>query len=181
MYVLQYRPDSPTGLIADLSAEHVLGDILDPASLAAACQGVEAVIHCAAQMRGRGGPVSRLESHLLGTRNMLRAAAGAGVRRFVYVSSVAALGIPAQPPAETPAAAQVLDETQEWRGEPARWPYGYAKHQAEGWVRQAAHEGLGALTVNPALVIGPGDRNRVSNILIWQILAMTRRRSSRAA
>jgi len=164
-----HRPDSPTELIDDLPADHVLGDILDPASLVAACDGIEAVVHCAAQMRGRGRPADRLESHVLGTRNMLAAAAGAGVRRFVYTSSVAALGIPPRPPAETAAPAP-LDESHTWRGDPALWPYGYAKHQAEQWVRQAAHEGLGALTVNPALVIGPGDRNRVSNILIWQIL-----------
>ena len=164
-----HRPDSPTGLIDDLPADHVLGDIFDRASLAAACRGVEAVVHCAAQMRGGGRPADRLESHVLGTRNMLAAAAGAGVRRFIYTSSVAALGIPPRPPAETVAPVP-LDESHTWRGDPGLWPYGYAKHQAEGWVRRAAHEGLGALIVNPALVIGPGDRNRVSNILIWQIL-----------
>jgi dihydroflavonol-4-reductase len=165
-----HRSDSPTELIDDLPADHVLGDILDPASLAAACDGVEAVVHCAAQMRGRGGQPARLESHLLGTRNMLAAAVDAGVRRFVYTSSVAALGIPPRSPAETAAEAPLLDETYVWHGDPALWPYGYAKHQAEQWVRQAAHEGLSALIVNPALVIGPGDRNRVSNILIWHIL-----------
>jgi dihydroflavonol-4-reductase len=37
-------------------------------------------------------------------------------------------------------------------------------------VRQAAQQGLGALIVNPSLVIGAGDRNRVSNILIWHNL-----------
>src|SRR3990170_1072331 len=51
-----HRPDSPTGLIDDLPADHVLGDIFDRASLAAACRGVEAVVHCAAQMRGGGRP-----------------------------------------------------------------------------------------------------------------------------
>jgi len=165
-----HRPDSPTGLIDDLPADRVLGDILDPLSLAEACEGMEGVVHCAAQMRGQGGLPARLESHVLGTRNMLAAAVGAGVRRFVCTSSVAALGIPPHPPADTDAEAPLLDETHEWRGDPALWPYGYAKHQAEQWVRRAAQEGLGALIVNPALVIGPGDRNRVSNILIWQIL-----------
>jgi dihydroflavonol-4-reductase len=165
-----HRPESPTELIDDLPADHILGDILDPPSLATACQGVEAVIHCAAQMRGRGGLAERLESHLLGTRNMLAAAANAGVRRFVYISSVASLGIPRYPPAETAAEAPLLNEKDFWHGDPALWPYGHAKHLAEQWVRRAAQEGLGALIVNPALVIGAGDRNRVSNILIWHIL-----------
>lgn len=164
------RPESPTGLIDDLSAEHVLGDILDPPSLAAACEGVEAVVHCAAQMRGRVSPAARLESHLLGTRNLLAAAVGAGARRFVYTSSVASLGIPPQPPSMSDADVRPLDETYTWQGDPSAWPYGFAKHQAEESVRHAARQGLGALIVNPSLVIGPGDRNRVSNILIWHIL-----------
>lgn len=163
------RRDSPTELIDDLPADHVIGDVLEPTSLAEACGGMEAVVHCAAQMRGRGGPQVRLESHRRGTRNMLAAASAAGVRRFVYISSVAALGIPTKPPAESDAAVRPLDETHVWHGDPARWPYGFIKHETEQWVRRAAQEGLGALMVNPALVIGPGDRNRVSNILIWHI------------
>ena len=164
------RADSPTGLIDDLSADHVIGDILDPPTLEAACEGVDAVVHCAAQMRGRGSTAARLESHLLGTRNLLAAAVGAGARRFVYTSSVASLGIPPQPPSASDAAVRPLDETHTWQGDPAAWPYGFVKHQAEGDVRRAARQGLGALIVNPSLVIGAGDRNRVSNILIWHIL-----------
>jgi dihydroflavonol-4-reductase len=164
------RPDSPTELIDDLPSDHVIGDILDPPSLATACDGVEAVVHCAAQMGGRGGLAWRLESHVLGTRNLLAAAAVAGVRRFVYTSSVASLGIPPQVPSESAEGVRPLDETHAWHGHAARWPYGHAKLQAEGLVRRAAQEGLGALIVNPTLVIGPGDRNRVSNILIWHIL-----------
>jgi dihydroflavonol-4-reductase len=121
-------------------------------------------------MRGRGGTAARLESHRLGTHNLLAAAAGAGVRRFVYISSVAALGIPTQPPSVSDAGVRPLDENHRWQGDPAAWPYGFVKHQAEEGVRQAAQQGLGALIVNPSLVIGAGDRNRVSNILIWHIL-----------
>jgi dihydroflavonol-4-reductase len=167
---LLHRRDSPTDLIADLPSERAVGDILDPTSLAAACQGVEAIVHCAAQMRGRGNAAARLDSHIIGTCHLLEAAVRAGVRRFVYVSSVASLGIPPQAPSETPEAVHPLDETHTWQSDPADWLYGYAKHQAEQWVRRAAQEGLGALIVNPALVIGPGDRNRISNILIWHIL-----------
>lgn len=164
------RPGSPALLIDGLPVEPVLGDVLDPASLAASCVAMEAVVHCAAQMRGPGSADSRIESHVQGTRNVLEAAALTGVRRFVYISSVAALGIPEQPPADDDRRVRPLDESHVWRGPAAAWPYGFAKHRAEELVRQAARQGLGAVIVNPALVIGPGDRNRVSNILIWHIL-----------
>jgi dihydroflavonol-4-reductase len=164
------RPSSPLALIEDLPAEHALGDILEPATLVRACDGIEAVVHCAAQMRGSGSVAARIESHTLGTRNVVAAAAASAVRRFVYVSSVASLGTPRQTPAESDAGVRPMDETQVWRGPPSAWPYGYAKHQAEQLVQRAAGDGLEAVVVNPSLVIGPGDRNRVSNVLIWHIL-----------
>jgi dihydroflavonol-4-reductase len=111
-----------------------------------------------------------LASHIEGTRNMLAASTGAGVRRFVYTSSVAALGIPDHAPASSDHGIQPLDETHEWRGNPSRWAYGYAKHQAEQLVRRAGQQAMEAILLNPALVIGPGDRHRVSNGLIWHML-----------
>jgi dihydroflavonol-4-reductase len=63
-----------------------------------------------------------------------------------------------------------LNENREWYGDPSRWAYGYAKHQAEGFVRRAARDRMEALSLNPSLVIGPGDRNRVSNAIIWHML-----------
>lgn len=165
-----HRPASSTELIDDLPVERVVGDILDPSSLASACRDVEVVVHCAAQMGPRGGLEARLRSHVTGTRNMLAASAAAGVRRFLYSSSVAALGIPAQRPSASDAGVRPMDETTVWRGDARRWPYGYAKHVAERLVRRAAQEGLAAVILNPALVIGPGDRHVVSNVLIWHML-----------
>lgn len=164
------RPTSPSELLQGLAIEHAIGDILEPPSLSAACAGIEAVVHCAARMGRGGGPAARLQSHVDGTRNMLAAALGAGVRRFVYTSSVAALGVPDHAPAPTDKGIQLLDETHEWHGPPSLWAYGHAKHQAEQLVRLAAQQGMEGLILNPALVIGPGDRNRVSNGLIWHML-----------
>jgi dihydroflavonol-4-reductase len=155
-------------LIDDLDVEHAIGDILDRASLEAACAGIEAVVHSAAQMKGVGNPQARLQSHVEGTRLLL--AAAPGPCRFVYVSSVASLGLPRQAPSETDRGVHPLDETSAWSGPASGWPYGFAKHQSEQLVLKAARAGRPAVIVNPALVIGPGDRNRVSNILIWHVL-----------
>ncbi len=164
------RAASPLDLLEELTVEQAVGDILNAPSLSAACAGIEAVVHCAAQMGPRGGLAARLESHIDGTRNMLAAAAAAGVRRFIYTSSVAALGLPDHTPASTDDGIQPLDETHDWRGDSSRWAYGHAKDQAEKLVRRAAQQGMEAIILNPALVIGPGDRNRVSNGLIWHML-----------
>lgn len=69
--------------------EAVRGDLLDPASLRAACEGVDVTFSCAGSsmnlndLRDRRGP---LEVDWGGNRNLLAAARAAGVRRFVYVS-----------------------------------------------------------------------------------------------
>ncbi|HMK07940.1 MAG TPA: NAD(P)H-binding protein, partial [Anaerolineales bacterium] len=85
------RRNSPLELIEGLEVDDAIGDILDPASLPTAFQGIEGVVHCTAQMRGSGGPAARLASHERGTRNTLSAATATSVRRYVYISSVAAL------------------------------------------------------------------------------------------
>src|SRR5687768_11280408 len=65
------------------------GDLRDPASLASACAGVNAVLSCAGASMRLGSVRDRrsfAEVDHLGNRALLRAAEAAGVRRFVYVS-----------------------------------------------------------------------------------------------
>lgn len=164
------RPFSPLDLLDGVEVEHAIGDVLDPPTLRAACREIDAVVHCAAQMKGQGRLESRLASHVDGTRNLLQATVSAGARRFVYTSSVASLGLPIHDPAPTDAGAVPMDENHAWQGPPSSWSYGHAKLQAESLVRRAAESGMAAVIVNPSLVIGPGDRNRVSNLLIWHMV-----------
>ncbi len=162
-----HRTRSPLGVLAGLPVELVLGDILDPSSLDAVVDGVEAVIHCAGELGPRAShlkPEAVMISHAIGTRNMTQAAQRHGVDRFLYTSSVAALGIPDIPPSRetTP----LMTETHQWNYDARRWPYGYAKHMAELEVLQAVREGLNAVILNPSIVIGAGDLNQVSNAFI---------------
>jgi NADH dehydrogenase len=71
------------------AAEQVVGDVCDPASLRAAVDGVEAVLHLAAITHARSDREYE-RVNLGGTRNLVAAAADAGVARFVFVSSRAA-------------------------------------------------------------------------------------------
>jgi len=71
--------------------EHIAGDLLDPASLAKAVEGVHSIIHTAGIIH-----VSRVADwyrvNFDGTKNLLAEAQTAGVKSFVYVSSNAAAG-----------------------------------------------------------------------------------------
>jgi uncharacterized protein YbjT (DUF2867 family) len=63
-----------------------VGDVADAAALRTACAGVEAVIHLVAIIKGSRVDFERVMEH--GTRNLVAAAEGAGVRRFVLASAL---------------------------------------------------------------------------------------------
>ncbi|MFD1810732.1 NAD-dependent epimerase/dehydratase family protein [Rhodococcus gannanensis] len=83
---------SGVDLVADPGNGVVAGDTTDPGSWASALDGVDTVIHTAALL-GAAHPLDRArEVNVMGTSRVLRAAIGAGVSRFVHLSSVAAFG-----------------------------------------------------------------------------------------
>ena len=66
--------------------ELVEGDLLQPATLADATGGVDAVVHCAAFFRG-ATPEQAHATNDLGTRHLAGAARDASVKRFVFIST----------------------------------------------------------------------------------------------
>jgi 2-alkyl-3-oxoalkanoate reductase len=78
---LQRRPSGVAG------AEDVAGSVTDPAAVARALDGVDAVVHLAAKVSLAGDPAEFDAVNVEGTRTVLDAAERAGVRRFVQVSS----------------------------------------------------------------------------------------------
>ncbi|KAF0138838.1 MAG: hopanoid-associated sugar epimerase [Rhodospirillaceae bacterium] len=88
------RPRSDHRNLAGLSVERVEGDLTDSASLERAVRGVETVFHVAADYRlWVPDPEVMKRVNVTGSRDLLRAAAEAGVTRIVYTSSVATLGL----------------------------------------------------------------------------------------
>lgn len=75
--------------LKELGAEVVQGDLIDPPSLARACQGAEVVIAAAHQLLGAGKYSSNAVDNV-GHRALIDAAKAAGVKRFVYTSMVGA-------------------------------------------------------------------------------------------
>src|SRR5947208_1791275 len=88
------RPSSLRANLEGLTLEIVEGDLNDPASLERALQGCEALYHVAADYRlWATEPQSHYPNNVTRKRNIMRAAGNAGVKRIVYTSSVATLGL----------------------------------------------------------------------------------------
>ena len=80
-------------LLDGVEVERVQGDVTAPETLGRAMHGCEAVIHLAGMISYLARHRARQEQvNVGGTRNVLDAAAAAGVRRVVYTSSMATLG-----------------------------------------------------------------------------------------
>jgi NADH dehydrogenase len=72
--------------LAAWGVELAQGDVTEPASLRTAMQGVEAVVHLVAIIKGSPADFERVMEQ--GTRNVVAAAKEAGVRRFVLASAL---------------------------------------------------------------------------------------------
>ena len=110
-----------------------IGDLTRPESLEASCHGVDTVFHLAGYAHASGVSESEardLHHHVtvVGTRALLAAAAVAGVKRFIFVSSVKAMGEGGD---------SCLDESSDTIAASA---YGRAKRAAEDLVLQAGQE-----------------------------------------
>ena len=82
--VMTRTPEKATDL-QKLGAEVVQGDLLDKASLARACRGVEKVLASAHSILGRGRGASKYVD-LQGHKDLIDTAKVAGVKQFVYTS-----------------------------------------------------------------------------------------------
>lgn len=124
------------------------GDLGDDASIVTAAQGVDAIVHTAADVgvAGQAGPEGDI--NVAGTRAVLRAARRNGIDRVVYISTLAAF---------LPSGDAVLDDQSEL-AEPMSL-YGRSKRDAELLVRAAQDEGLGVVTFYPGGVYGPLSPN----------------------
>jgi nucleoside-diphosphate-sugar epimerase len=142
-------PGAPTDTIDHLPIELVPLDVTRPATLAPAVERVTTVVHLAALLRdfGPAGPLLRVNAD--GTRDLLAAAAAAGVRRFVLVSSLA-----------VHAYRDHRDADEDTLRDGGALPYGRSKIAAEDHVRRAHAEGrLEGVVVRPGMVpFGPRDR-----------------------
>jgi nucleoside-diphosphate-sugar epimerase len=129
--------------------EYRRGDVRDAAALREAFTGVDVVVHLAFLITGNTSRETTRAINVDGTLNVFRAAAAAGVQRFVYASSVAAYGFHADTP-------EKVDE--DWPTRPAaRLFYAQEKAELEALLaaEASAHPELALYLLRPPIVLGP--------------------------
>ena len=141
-------------VLAALGAQPVRGELDDGASLEAACAGVEAVFHAAADTNTwRPANDAQTRTNVAGTGRLLAAAQAAGVGAFVHTSSVSAYSHLVK---------DVLREDVAQRGGESWINYERTKFLAEQAVRASA---LPWIVCQPAHVLGPGDTHNWSRLI----------------
>lgn len=154
------RPTSNTEFLDSLGVQKVTGDVTDAESLTAAMDGVDTVYHAAAQVGDWGKWQWYVDVTIRGTQNMLAAAKGAGIRRFLHISSISAYGHP-------DGEGMVIDETAPLGVNLHKWSYySRAKAEAERLAWEAYDAGDVPLTVvKPSWLYGERDRASLPRLI----------------
>ena len=147
------RSDKSDVAIKKLGAEPVRCDLatLEPGDI----PDCDAVVHCAAYVESWGTRDLTWQINVEGTRRTLAAAAAAGARRFLHMSTEAVLW-----------KGQDLVDTSEDHPYPDSTPYLYAetKAEAERLVQGFDQDMMETVILRPRFVWGPGDQTLAPEI-----------------
>jgi nucleoside-diphosphate-sugar epimerase len=125
--------------------------------------GVDVLVHAAARahimQEDEMDPLAEFRRvNVEGTLNLARQAAKAGVRRFVFISSIKVNG-----DSTAPGRPFIADDT------PApEDAYGLSKAEAEAQLRQVAQDtGMEVVIIRPPLIYGPGVKGNFASLIRW--------------
>jgi dihydroflavonol-4-reductase len=145
-------------------AEYVVADVQDITSLLEAFKGLTEVMHAAAVISFAPSGIKRMQAvNVIGTRNVVDACLGIGIKKMCHISSVAAVG--------RPKGKYLLNEGDFWEDSPYNSAYAISKHFAELEVFRGIEEGLQAFMINPSIISGSGDPKQSSSRLIQYALS----------
>lgn len=125
--------------------------------------GIDVVVHCAARVHvldesAVDPQAEYFQANVAATLNLAEQAVAAGVRRFVFISSIKVNG-------EYSLAGSPFKASDPGRPED---PYGVSKQAAEQQLRElAARTGMEVVIVRPVLVYGPGVKANFLNMMRW--------------
>src|SRR5579871_630149 len=147
---LLIRKSSNLSNLEGIEGDTVVGDLSRPESYAPALAGCDAVMHVAADYRlWIRDPDAMYRANVDGTRDLLRMAREAGVRRVVYTSSVATMHFRTD--------GIVVNEDTPVSLADMVGHYKRSKFLAEQEAIQAAKVGQPVMILNPTTPIGPND------------------------
>jgi len=141
----------------------LVGNLLATTDYLAAVECIDVVIHAAARVHvmsdDASDPLAEFrEVNVDGTLNLAKQAAQAGVKRFVFISSIKVNGEGTQPgQIYTPDDIVTTDD-----------PYGLSKWEAEqGLFELSASTGMEVVVIRPPLIYGPGVKANFQKMLAW--------------
>ena len=160
------RNSSDTSLLEDIKdkIEWRDLDLQDPVSMEDSLQGISAVIHAAALVSfdpRLASTITRVNTE--GTRNLVNACLVSQIKRFVYISSVGALG---RTKGQT-----TIDESNKWVENSLNTAYANSKYLGEVEVYRGQEEGLNTVILNPSVILAPADWTKSSAKLfryVWE-------------
>jgi len=134
-----------------MDVEFVEGNLLDPDSLSGCVAGMEGLYHLAALYAvWTKDPTLHYRVNVEGANHMLRAAMVSGVKKVVFTSSIAAIGITS--------GGEPANENTLFNGWAYANDYVLSKYISHQMVKGLVAEGLPATLVCPGFPFGPGDR-----------------------
>lgn len=145
------RATSKMTLLEDIESqiEWVVGDMNDTEFLEEALTGIDGVIHAAAIISfDKRWQDKMYQTNVLGTADIVNACIKSGVKKFLHISSVAAIG--------RKVGEKFLNEDNRWEEGEFDSIYARSKYYQELEVWRGAQEGLEVKIVNPSIVLGPG-------------------------
>ena len=160
--IARTRPHQP-GLAA---AEFIQGDLKERDAVRRALQGVDAVYHLAGKVDfdPKDGGRAMYELHVDCTRDLLKDAKEAAVKRFILASTSGAIAVSTDDRVATEADDYPITVV-------GRWPYYLSKIYEEKLALEYCRKNaLPLVVLNPALLMGPGDERLSSTWTVAKFL-----------
>ena len=142
--------------------EWVNADLLNIPELDLAFQGVTKVYHCAAWISFNPKHKGKMmQTNIEGTTNVVNLCLARRIDKLCHVSSVASLGRQKD--------GSSTNENTPWLNSPENSYYALSKYHSEMEVWRGIEEGLNAVIICPAIILGPGKWEKGSSMLFKQV------------
>ena len=142
--------------------EWVNADLLNIPELELAFQGVTKVYHCAAWVSFNPKHKGKMmQTNIEGTTNIVNLCLAHRIHKLCHISSVASLGCPKD--------SSSTNENTYWLNSPENSYYSLSKYYSEMEVWRGIEEGLNAVIVCPAIILGAGKWGKGSSMLFKQV------------